>query len=203
MLRHSHRVSNLSASFSAFAILAALCANAWPAPTTIINSGSPTNRVDILYVGDGYTQADLDAGLYDQHIQVFLDHTFTTGGVLSDPFPRYRNFFNVHKITVISNESGADIPSQSVFRDTALDAPYETPGVDRFLSIDTDETNDLRDAELAGTGIVADVQLATVNHSKYGGATFGGWAVYAGANLNAADFQLPEFGHGIQFFLDV
>jgi hypothetical protein len=165
------------------------------APTTIINNGSPSNRVDIVFVGDGYTQADLNAGLYDQHLQIFLDHAFTTGGTLADPMPRYKNFFNVHKITVASNESGADIPSQSIFRDTALDATYDTEGVERFLTISGAKADALRDIELAGTGITADVQLAAVNHSKYGGTFYDGWGVYAGANSAANDFELHEFGH--------
>jgi hypothetical protein len=202
MLRHFLRVSNLSVNLAASALFAMLGADAFPAPTTIISNGSPANRVDILYVGDGYTQADLDAGLYDQHIQVFLNHMFTTGGVLADPLPRYRNFFNVHKITVVSNESGADIPSQSIFRDTALDATYETEGIERFLSIDGEKADMLRDAELAGTGIVADVRLAAVNHSKYGGAVWDGWAVYAGANPNAPEYQLHEFGHAFANLFD-
>jgi hypothetical protein len=172
------------------------------APTTIINNGSPANRVDLVFVGDGYTQADLTAGLYDQHIQTFLNHTFTTGGILVDPFPRYKNFFNVHKITVVSNQSGADIPSQSIFRDTALDATYETGGPNGPLTIDTDEADALLNAELAGTGIDANVQLAAVNHSMYSGSTFHGWAIYSAANLNAPDLELHELGHAYGWLLD-
>src|SRR5687768_8619825 len=94
-----------------------MCTTAAAAPVTIVDNGPPSNRVDIVFLGDGYTQADLTAGLYDQHIRLYSNHMFASPTFLDDPFSRYRNFFNVHKLSVVSNQSGADVPSQSVFRD--------------------------------------------------------------------------------------
>ena len=55
---------------------------------------------------------------------------------LADPFPRYHKFFNVHKIDVVSNQSGADNPfPDGIFRDTALNATYDTLGLARLLTI--------------------------------------------------------------------
>ncbi len=177
------------------------CLAAWSAPTTIVDNGPPSNRADIVFLGDGYTQTDLDAGVYDQHIQAYLDHMFSPPGFLADPFPRYRNFFNVHKITVASNQSGADIPSESSYRDTALDATYDSSGIDRLLTISNGKANNIRNQQLAGTGITADIEMVTVNHTKYGGSG-GSWAVFAGGNTSAHEIALHELGHSFSGLAD-
>jgi hypothetical protein len=162
--------------------------------STLINNGSPANRVDVIFLGDGYTQANLASGLYTGHVQNYLDYMFAAPNFLADPFPRYSKFFNVHKIDVVSNEAGADHPSQSIFRDTALDATYDTLSIDRLLTINESEANTILNANLAGSGITADIRLVTVNDSQYGGSG-GSWAVFAGSNSAARDVALHELSH--------
>ncbi|MFN7865130.1 MAG: M64 family metallopeptidase, partial [bacterium] len=104
--------------------------------TTIINNGPSSNRVDVVFLGDGYTSTDLMAGSYDSHVNTYVDYMFSNS-LNSDPFYRYRNYFNIHKIDVVSNESGADVPPDNIFRDTALDASYYFDGsTERLLYID-------------------------------------------------------------------
>lgn len=181
-------------------ILSWSCADIWAAPTTIVGNGDPANRVNIVFLGDGYTQSDLDAGIYDLHVQSYLDYMFA-GGVLADPFPRYKKFFNSHKIDVVSNESGADVPSQGVYVNTALNATYETNGIDRLLSINQDIADGILDVALAGTGIVAEIRFATVNHAKYGGSG-GRWSVFAGENNSAREIAIHELGHSFSNLVD-
>jgi hypothetical protein len=45
------------------------------------------------------------------------------------------------------------------------------------------------------------MRLATVNHSKYGGAG-GPWAVFAGANFSAHEIALHELGHSFSLLAD-
>lgn len=177
-----------------------------PAPcpaavTTLVNNGPSTNRVDAVFVGDGYTQANINAGVYDQHIQSYVSYMFGPGTALNDPFDRYASFFNVHKIDVVSAQSGADKPSQGVFVNTALDATYDTSGVERLLTISNSKANAVRNQNLAGTGITADMQLAVINDPKYGGAG-GSWAVFAGANSSAHEIALHELGHSFANLAD-
>jgi hypothetical protein len=169
--------------------------------STVVDNGPPANRVDVIFVGDGYTQADLDAGSYTDHVAQYVDYMFGASGFLADPFPRYRNFFNVHQIEVVSEESGADHPSQSLFRETALDATYESHGIDRLLTINSSKANTFVNENLTGTGITADIRLATVNDSQYGGSG-GMWAVYAGPNSQARDIALHELSHSFSKTLD-
>lgn len=161
---------------------------------TVVDNGPSANRVDIVFIGDGYTQSQLDSGLYTGHVQQYVDYMFGESGFLADPFPRYRNFFNVHQIEVASLESGADHPSQGVYRNTAFDATYDTSGIARLLTINSSKANAAVNEHLAGTAISADMRLATVNDSTYGGSG-GTWAVYAGPNGQARELALHEISH--------
>ncbi len=63
----------------------------------------------MVFVGDGYTTGDLQAGTYGNHIKTLLDYLFVPGqnvGGNQDPFTRYAKYFNVHRIDVVSAESG-------------------------------------------------------------------------------------------------
>ena len=103
-------------------------------PITMINHGPSSNRVDIVFLGDGYTATDISNGTYVNHINSYVNYMFSPG-LNQDPFNRYRNYFNVYRIDVVSNQSGADVPQQGISRDTALDATYRFDGVtDRLLT---------------------------------------------------------------------
>ena len=173
------------------------------AVSTLINNGPSTNRVDIVFLGDGYTEVDLALGLYDQHIQSYVGYMFGPAPLqfLNDPFDRYAKFFNVHKVDVVSAQSGADKPSQGVFVNTALDATYETSGVDRLLTINDFKADQTLSQNLAGTGLTADIRLAVVNDAKYGGAG-GMWGVFAGGNASAQEIALHELGHSFSNLAD-
>ena len=169
--------------------------------TTLINNGLPSNRVDVVFVGDGYTQAQLNAGLYTQHVMSYANYMLSSGNSLNDPLGRYAKFFNVHAIDVASQQSGADRPFDGVFVNTALDATFENTSDTRLLTISTSKANALRNSALAGTGITANMQLAVVNESKYGGSG-GTWATYAGLNSSAREIALHELGHSFSGLAD-
>ncbi len=171
-----------------------------PALTTLIDNGPSSNRVDIVFLGDGYTQTDLDAGVYTSHVNAYLDYKFEPSA-LADPFPRYRNFFNAHAIEVVSNESGADQPPNGIFYDTSLDATYFTSGTERLLTVSTSKTNEQRNLGLAGTGITADTQYVVVNDTKYGGSG-GTYAVFAGGNSSSKEIALHEVAHSFSRLAD-
>ena len=99
--------------------------------TTMVNNGPSSNRIDIVFLGDGYLAGDLNT-TYVSHINTMLNHMFNQG---EDPFVRYANFFNVHRVNVASSQTGTDIPP-GTFRNPALDASYYYDGVtERLLYI--------------------------------------------------------------------
>ncbi|MDB4380326.1 M64 family metallo-endopeptidase, partial [Mariniblastus sp.] len=117
--------------------------------TTVMNNGDSSNRVDMIFVGDGYQASEI-ASTYSDHVDDTLSAFFNPGIA---PFPRYQNFFNAHRVNVISNESGADDPLNNIFVDTALDATYNTSGIDRLLYFNTTKANTAVNTALSGSGI--------------------------------------------------
>jgi hypothetical protein len=169
--------------------------------TTIVNNGPSSNRVDVVFLGDGYTRADLAAGIYDNNINDYLNYKFSNS-LNSDPFFRYRNYFNIHKIDVVSNESGADVPPLGIFRDTALDATYYFDGVtERLLYVNTSKSDSVRDLALTGAEFTAEMQYVTINDTRYGGGG-GAYAVYAGSNASSLEVALHEIGHSFSNLAD-
>ncbi len=189
------------ASAAAIALVAAVLAmpsGAAAGYQTLVETGPADNRVNIVFLGDGYTAGQLDT-LYTQHIDTVLSHMFDDG---EDPFPRYENFFNVYRVDVTSNESGADVPPEGIFRDTALDASYNWDGgPSRLLYVDQAKADAALVSALAGSGITADVKFVTVNDTRYGGAG-GNYAVFAGGNTYAGELSLHEMGHSFSNLAD-
>lgn len=167
-------------------------------PITMIDNGPSSNRVDMVFLGDGYTASDLST-TYVTHINSMLSHTFSSG---QDPYPRYSKFFNVHRVNVASSERGADVPPLNVFRNTALDASYYfLGGPERLLYIDNIKASNALTAGLRGASFGADIRLATVNDVRYGGGG-GVYAVYSGADRRAPEIALHELGHSFNSLAD-
>jgi len=194
----------LASSYRPWAVVIVLlstAASARAAYVTMIDNGPSSNRVDIVFLGDGYTAADHAAGTYVDHINSYAGSMFADTAN-SSPYYRYRNFFNVHRVNVTSNESGADIPPEGIYRDTALNASYYWDGsTERLLYVSTSAANAARDAGLAGAEFTAEMQYVTVNHTKYGGGG-GSYAVFAGGNSSANELALHEVAHSFSHLAD-
>ena len=98
--------------------------------------------MNIVFLGDGYTSSQINTD-YPAHIVTMTNYMFNPpSALLSEPYPTYKNYFNVHRVNVISNESGADVPPSGISRDTALDASYYYDGsTERLLYINDGKAN--------------------------------------------------------------
>jgi hypothetical protein len=184
-------------AIAGFLLLGSLLGSSAGAYVTIVDNGPSSNRVDVVVLGDGYTAADHAAGTYANDVDVYLDYMFSNT-LNTDPFCRYRNYFNVHRIDVMSNESGADKPPEGIFVDTALGASYwYGGGAERFLYVDFFRVNTVLYYELAGADFSPEMHLIPVNDTKYGGgaSTGGGYAVYAAGHSSAHEIAMHELGH--------
>ena len=180
---------------SAAVVLAAVLGLVVPAAhgsyTVVAQNGPAKNRVNIVILGDGYTAGELDT-TYTDDINRIVDYVF---GGDQDPFPRYKNFFNVYRVDLTSAESGADVPPLGIYRNTALDASYYyNGGPERLLYINQSKADAALKDALAGSGITANLRWVTVNDSRYGGGG-GGYTVFAGGNTYAGELALHETGH--------
>jgi len=154
----------------------------WPV-TTIISNGAAENRIDIVCVGDGYTSSEL--GSYATHVQDVMAAFFA-----QEPLAAYASYFNVHRVDVISNESGVDELDSGIYRDTALDMAYGCFDTPRLLCID-------RDKARAAASNAPEVEqiIALANSTKYGGAGYADLTTAAGNNKSSVELILHEYGH--------
>jgi|GEM_PF-3211653 len=157
---------------------------------TVIDSGPSENRIDIVVVGDGYTQSELNK--YQLNVNSILSGYFA-----QQPLASYINFFNVHRVDVISSESGVDEPDKGIYRDTALDMTYNCSGISRLLCVSTAKAWDA-----ASAAPDADQILALANSTRYGGAGYSNLATIAGDNNDSAELALHEFGHSFGVLAD-
>ena len=166
----------------------------------IVVTGDSDNRVDIILLGDGYTNSEIDT-TFTSDILDYLSYIFDDSA-LTQPFGRYENFFNIYAVDVVSNESGADDPTAGIVRDTALDATYLFDGAtQRLLYVDETTATIAMNAALSGTGIAAEMRYVLVNDTQYGGGG-GYFAVYAAGNDVARDIALHEVGHSFAGLAD-
>jgi Ca2+-binding RTX toxin-like protein len=166
----------------------------------VIVTGDSDNRVDIILLGDGYTDSEIDT-TFTSDILDYLSYIFDDSA-LTQPFGRYENFFNIYAVDVVSNESGADDPTTGIVRDTALDATYLFDGVtQRLLYVNETAATTAMNAALSGTGIAAEMRYVLVNDTQYGGGG-GYFAVYAAGNGIARDIALHEVGHSFAGLAD-
>jgi IgA Peptidase M64 len=70
---------------------------------TLHYNGKSANRINLVILGDGYTQAQLNK--FSQDARKFKDHLFNEA-----PFSAYKRYFNVFAIKVPSAESGVKHP---------------------------------------------------------------------------------------------
>jgi len=156
--------------------------------TTILDNGPPSNRIDLVFVGDGYVLNEL--GNYEVHCQTALNTLLA-----QEPFVTYRNLFNAHRVDVVSNMSGVDNdPVEGIDRDTALDMGFFCSGIERLLCVDVAKAKDC-----AAAAPEVDQLLAVANSSKYGGAGYTGSdvATYSGGNSAAPEIAIHEMGHSL------
>ena len=138
--------------------------------TSLMDNGPVDNRVDLVFVGDGYTAADL--ATYEAHI-----NTVTTTLFNEHPFDVYAPYFNVHRVDVISNESGVDEPGSGIYRDTALD--MSVSATSRGISISLSKAR-----AAAASAPDEDQILASANTTSYGGSGYysGDLGTFPGGN---------------------
>jgi hypothetical protein len=182
------------AARAALCLLAVVCfarAAAAEPVQTIVNNGDPANRVDIVILGDGYTAGELSK--YQSDIQDFVQHMFE-----QEPLQEYKRFFNVHRIDVVSAESGADHPETGTFRNTAFDAAYNCTGIQRLICANTSKASNVALNSLAPAQI--DLIILIVNDSVYGGS--GGSIAIASTNQLAVELVLHESGHTFGLLAD-
>jgi len=163
----------------------------------VMENGDPSQKVDIVILGDGYASGDMEK--FRKDVERFNDAMFRTR-----PFKERKKDFNVWRIDVVSQESGIDVPDKNVWKNNTLGTKYNTFGSARYVL--TEENKTLRTIAAAAP---YDFICILVNDSRYGGggiynlfATTYTNEVVAGQEWQMEYVYVHEFGHSFAGLAD-
>ncbi len=156
--------------------------------TPIELNGPSANRIDIVFLGDGYAAADQ---------ALFAENVIDNWELLAtrEPFTTYRTSFNIWRVDIVSPVSGVSgDPTADVQRNTPLGTEYWCGGLERLLCADVDTAQ-----AYAALAPDADQIAVIANSTKYGGAGYTDDEVvtFAGNNPLAGEILPHELGHSI------
>jgi hypothetical protein len=156
----------------------------------LMNNGDPSEKVDIVIVGDGYAAGDM--AKFREDARKFNEAMFRTR-----PFKERRKDFNVWRVDAVSRQSGIDVPDRNVWKENVLGTKYNTFGSARYVL--TEENKTLRTIVAAAP---YDFICILVNDTRYGGGgIFNLYATtYTAEAVSGQEWQMEyvyvhEFGH--------
>lgn len=158
--------------------------------TKVVDHGPDNARWNLVIIGDGYRASELVQ--YHTDVQSFLTTLRVT--------PPYDELFcgiNVHRIDVVSTDSGADDPgcaggaatTANTYFDATFCSLFSGTPLDRLLTVNTALALSVASAQVPLRHQV----LCIVNSSKYGGS--GGTIATCSTNAAAALIAIHEIGH--------
>jgi len=162
---------------------------------TVEQNGTRAQRINIVFLSEGYTAADMPN--FATHVSTAVNFLFTR-----EPWQQYRSYCNVYRIEIASNQSGCDNGNTSGsggLRDTYFSTGFNTPSIPQLLTFAG--TGSSRAYTLLNTHVPEyDVPVVLVNDTKYGG-TGGGIAV-ASVDSSSSAIVEHEIGHSFAFLED-
>lgn len=157
----------------------------------VLRNGKPENMVDIVIVAEGYRKDERDKLMKD--LEKFKKAFFS-----QEPYKSFMDKFNINCVFKPSEESGCDEPSHGIFKNTSINATFDSLGIERYLL--TEENKTLRD--IAGV-VPYDTILIMVNHKRYGGGgIYNLFCVFTSDNQWFDYLLLHEFGHSFAGLAD-
>ncbi|HSU44293.1 MAG TPA: M64 family metallopeptidase, partial [Casimicrobiaceae bacterium] len=164
----------------------------------IVDHGADAQRYNVVILGDGYRAAEM--AKYHSDVQAFVDVFGQTA-----PFGDLWCGINVHRIDVVSTDSGADDPltcgdgsggSGAVAR-TYFDATFCSGNqIRRLLTCDSVSARNVAQAHVPAAHVV----MVIVNSTRYGGS--GGDVATFSTAPGAYEIALHEMGHAAFGFAD-
>jgi hypothetical protein len=151
---------------------------------TLFESGRAANKVDLLLISEGYTQAELPK--FHRDARRLIDALFA-----QEPFKSRRGDFNVRGLDLPSPQSGVNRPNAGIFRRTPLSAEYNIFDSERYVL--TLDNRALRDAAASAPYEFIEI---LVNERTYGGGGIFNDQATASVDSAFAEYVfVHEFGH--------
>lgn len=167
---------------------------------SIMRNGNRANRVNLVFVADGYTAAQLPNFVANVT-------SINTGLFLQPPFAEYKNFFNSFAIQTPSVGSGSKHPqttadggcaSQPVANpSTFLNSTFDYAGIHRLLVPGSSATVY---STLANNLPDYDQVFVLCNSTYYGGS--GGQFATSSVHASATEIAIHEIGHSFAGLAD-
>ncbi|KAA6307449.1 hypothetical protein EZS27_040880, partial [termite gut metagenome] len=124
-----------------------------------LQSASRGKGIDLVFMGDGFTDKDIASGKYNDYMHRAMEHFFSI-----EPIKSHRDYFNVYSITIVSPNNVYEYNGA----ETALDVKF---GESTHI-----EGNHTKCVEYASNAPVQDINktLVTVviNHNVWAGTTY-------------------------------
>lgn len=165
-----------------------------PSPGPVLEievNGDPENKVDLLILGDGYTEAE--RGKFEQDARRLIDTLFATS-----PFRERRSDFNVWGISPAALESGISRPSDGIHRSNPVGSTYDAFGSERYVL--TFDNRAFR--EIASFAPYEFVEILVNGETYGGGGIFGLYSTVAADNDQAPYVFIHELGHHLAGLAD-
>ncbi|MDG9671524.1 M64 family metallo-endopeptidase [Hahella sp. CR1] len=155
---------------------------------SVFKTGDSENRADLVLVSEGYTSSDLSK--FEEDARKIVEGYFG-----EDIYKEYKNHFNVWRVEVPSNQSGAGNGGPI---DTKFGAYFNCYNIERLLCVDESKVLNYLKSVMPANAM--DKVLVVVNTEKYGGA--GGQVATMSLAPQAIDLALHELGHSFAKLAD-
>jgi hypothetical protein len=149
-----------------------------------LKSGDSHDKADVAILAEGYTAKEEGKfrGDLARFVKIFL---------AQEPYASQKDSFNVYGVFKPSQESGCDEPNWGSFKNTALNASFDSLGSERYLLIE--DNRRLRDL---AAHVPYDALLVMVNSPRYGGGgIYNLYCTFTSDNFWSTYVFLHEFGH--------
>lgn len=149
---------------------------------TLVRNGSPSDKVDLLFLGDGYPEKEK----FKRDARRLFDALFAV-----EPFASRRTDFNVRGHFTRATLAGVSRPGAGIVRNSPLGASYDALGLKRYIL-----TTDDRAWRNAAASAPSDFVVILVNNEEYGGGgIFNLYAAVAADSSYSSHLLVHEFGH--------
>ncbi len=158
---------------------------------SILNNGNSNEKVDLLFIAEGYTADEMDK--FRKDAEKFAGYLFEM-----EPYKSRKQDFNIWAVESVSKDSGTDIPHHDIWKNTVASSNFYTFRIDRYLT-----SPDQKLISRIASNSPYDALYVIVNTNKYGG---GGIYNFYGLSMSDHKLEAPvfvhEFGHSFAGLAD-
>jgi hypothetical protein len=150
----------------------------------VLDNGDPANKVDIVFLPDGYTQEEMTK--FNNDVAKFMNYFFDCS-----PYKENKSNFNIWMVEAPSQESGIDLPGKHIYKNTLFNSSFYTFNTERYLM-----TYDVKTMRDVAANVPYDEIIILVNTEKYGGGGIYNFYCTVSSDNDYSDYVIcHEFGH--------